>query len=893
MKISELEDLYNQFYTFQTLEELAVFFNNFLTKKRNYPRPSNFIKKKDLTFYLYVKKKSNYESFKIPKRKDGEFREIFSPLPKLKVIQRVLNELFQYKFTPKGAAHGFIKNKSIVTNAKQHINRKYVYNIDLENFFPSINFGRVKAILKLYPLKLNDEQARIIASLCCNEGKLTQGSPTSPVISNMACRRLDSKLSQLAKKYKARFTRYADDITFSSNKNIFNEDFLMEITKIIKYEGFKINKNKTRLQTLLDRQIVTGLVVNKKLKVQPKYKRDLRFIISFYRKNEIKAQNWLNANYFSKRYDKKNAPKIENYIEGKLNFYKMVVGENNATYISLDRKFKNIELHQKEIADSLEKLDSNFKKLNSNTFQKNNYELLISNHINLKILEKNKYKKINRYLQKIKDFQSNNHNIVECEISTSIIDRLNKKAGTSIEHEPIRLSAFLYNCRKTTHILGEVLHSSEALYEDIIHRFEEFNNKELNSTNKFLPESLKIEIRLLLSKLKSDERRKQFSKYTYKSVFKEISPLIKEFKQLIRLGTAADETKISELIQYILSKDLKDSNKFWRIEVDEDVDSTFQDVFTSIVDIGKALELIIQNTKKHSNGIGIIKIKAKRVANSIELEIIDVHSTATKEFDIFRNGIKDNEFGDFSRIANRLKGICDFSVQATFPLTGNQSNEIFVLSKKHDYKSLKIKPLGFTYKLIFYKPLKILLLDDGDKKQRIKQLDYINKDSKLQRIIDLETEYKGGDLSIYNYLLVHKNLEKKSELINDFVSKNNVSIVRFSGGTTQNSKIQGKNDITLSEDDFYDNLGFFLEACLGNDIEPYEIFSKLVSKNKIIPNDSLIKLLDDIRFEKIDLKSIPSEYKKRIEKMIGNEIDLPPFESFRQLKNYIEDNLKK
>ncbi|QKP72473.1 retron Ec67 family RNA-directed DNA polymerase/endonuclease [Bacillus amyloliquefaciens] len=243
------------------------------------------IPRKQLSYVLYVKSINNlYTSFEIHK-KNGGVRNIKAPLEELKDIQRKLAEaLYKHKKKKQGRknklSHAFEKNKSIITNAEIHRNKRLVLNIDLENFFESFHFGRVRGFFtKNKNFLLPIEVATIIAQLSCYEGKLPQGAPTSPIISNLICGILDYRLLKITKKYKLNYTRYADDLTFSTNdKNFLNVQtkFYEEISNELIQAGFKINEKKTRLQYKDSRQTVTGLVVNSKINVNRTFYKETR-----------------------------------------------------------------------------------------------------------------------------------------------------------------------------------------------------------------------------------------------------------------------------------------------------------------------------------------------------------------------------------------------------------------------------------------------------------------------------------------------------------------------------------------------------------------------------------------------------------------------------------------
>ena len=255
-----------------------------------------------------------YKKFKINK-KDGSKREIKSPQASLKHIQKRLSKLLEkcYFEIEKNSnssicffnAHGFLSKKSILTNADKHKNKRYVLNIDLSDFFPSINFGRVYGFFnKNKYFQLENNISSTIAQIACFENELPQGASTSPIISNLITMNLDKSLSVLANRYKLTYTRYADDITFSTNLREFPKDiaYLDEnlnwhlgntLRTIIEKNYFKINDKKTRMQYKTSRQEVTGIIVNKKLNVDRRYIKNTKSAIYQFLKynNEIESKD--------------------------------------------------------------------------------------------------------------------------------------------------------------------------------------------------------------------------------------------------------------------------------------------------------------------------------------------------------------------------------------------------------------------------------------------------------------------------------------------------------------------------------------------------------------------------------------------------------------------------
>lgn len=260
---------------------------------------------KKLTYILYIKKTENcYKTFEIPK-KNGDMRQINAPQDELKEIQRKLaealwkhhNEYVKPNSIQTSISHAFEKKKGIITNAAVHRKKQYILNVDLENFFDSFHFGRVRGFFeKNKEFSIPIEVATVIAQLTCYKGCLPQGAPSSPIITNLICNILDMRLISISRKYRLDYTRYADDMTFSTNDSKFienKEKFLTEITVEIEKSGFSINNNKTRLVYRNSRQEVTGLVVNKKLNVNREYCKTTRAMAdTLYRQGEFKINDF-------------------------------------------------------------------------------------------------------------------------------------------------------------------------------------------------------------------------------------------------------------------------------------------------------------------------------------------------------------------------------------------------------------------------------------------------------------------------------------------------------------------------------------------------------------------------------------------------------------------------
>ena len=246
---------------------------------------------KGLCYQQEVASNIPYTHFTINKR-NGTPRQIWSPIPRLKFVQRWILENILNNLMTHGAAHGFVRGKSIVTNATVHCNSALLIKLDVKDFFPSVHWRRVKGVFRHagYP-----EQIATLLALLCTEsprqmvqqnGKtfyvalsdraLPQGAPTSPALTNIVCLNLDRRLTGLAEKIGLRYSRYADDLTFSlpanstsiknaaqpSDHNHLIGQLLGSVHKILQEEGFILNNDKTRVIRMGNQHNVTGMVVN-------------------------------------------------------------------------------------------------------------------------------------------------------------------------------------------------------------------------------------------------------------------------------------------------------------------------------------------------------------------------------------------------------------------------------------------------------------------------------------------------------------------------------------------------------------------------------------------------------------------------------------------------------
>ena len=251
------------------------------------------------TLWKRVIESKTYSSFKIRKKNSDQYRIINKPSKNLAIIQKKLNYILNLKYNSSHkASHGFEKEKSIRTNAECHLKRNLILNLDIKDYFSSINFARVRAMFMSY-FKFNNEVATTLANICCdNNNVLPQGAATSPMISNIISYKLDKQLDRFAKRYGCVYTRYADDLTFSTNRREFPKEIVSieeeaivsvstNVERIIKANGFEINTKKTRLSDSSKAKYVTGVKVNTKLNVNRDYIRRIRSILHTIEKNVI------------------------------------------------------------------------------------------------------------------------------------------------------------------------------------------------------------------------------------------------------------------------------------------------------------------------------------------------------------------------------------------------------------------------------------------------------------------------------------------------------------------------------------------------------------------------------------------------------------------------------
>ncbi len=282
-----------------------------------------------LCFHSEAATRINYCSFEIPKRTGGK-RLLSVPHKTLSAVQKWILDNILESLPVEHSAHGFIKGRSTLTNAIPHLQKRIILNLDLKDFFPSINFYRIRGVF--YGLGYSPAVSTIFALICSEsprkkmeyEGRtffvatgprsLPQGACTSPAISNQVTRRLDRRLQGMAFQSQWTYTRYADDLTFSTN-SCENDSLIKTLAKIhhiVKEEGFCIHTKKQRIQRPSGCQMVTGIVVNEKPGMGRNETRRLRAILHKAKVDGLDSQN------------KDGIPYFEAWLRGKIAYLYMI-----------------------------------------------------------------------------------------------------------------------------------------------------------------------------------------------------------------------------------------------------------------------------------------------------------------------------------------------------------------------------------------------------------------------------------------------------------------------------------------------------------------------------------------------------------------------------------------
>lgn len=338
-----LEELVSLFRAIQTPEDVATFLG--LPQHQ-----MNFILQRRRSRYAY-------RQVEIKKR-SGKLRTLAIPHSTIKILQGDLARTLNALYRPRPSAHGFLPGRSIKSNAAVHVGRKWILNIDLEDFFPSIHFGRVLGAFTGV-FRISREAARPLAELCCAPtdagGVLPQGAPTSPILSNVVCGSLDSALAEIARQNGCFYTRYADDITFSSNAEEFPsalasvKDGVVQlgpsVIAAIERNTFRVNAAKTRLAGPRQRHEVTGLIVNERVNTHRGFVRQVRAMLHAWERFGLEdAEREFHSLYYppSRR---PGAPpaRFPEVVRGKIAYIHMIRGAADPIYATLFERLAKLD----------------------------------------------------------------------------------------------------------------------------------------------------------------------------------------------------------------------------------------------------------------------------------------------------------------------------------------------------------------------------------------------------------------------------------------------------------------------------------------------------------------------------------------------------------------------
>jgi len=776
---------------------------------------------KQLTWYANPELgRKRYKLFTI-KKKSGSDRQIHAPVEGLKALQKTLAFILQCVFTPHQAATGFVWGKSIVDNAKLHAGSNYVYNIDLKDFFPSIDQARVWACLQLKPFDLFDETkpdpknlktnirrfrtshgetifyrmknreiylvndkrgnlkkyekriaatvpseyegqkiglmkmldhwkrvreklsedagkyihteenettlgrllpsrltiANMMASICCTkievermvDGKwvkekrnvLPQGAPTSPVITNMVCQRLDFLLTSVANRFGLRYSRYADDITFSSMHNVYQtgSDFLSEVQRIIAQQGFHIKESKTRLQKEGYRQEVTGLLVNRAPNVQHRYIKQLRmWLYHWERYGYSKAWFFFRDQYVSEASEpKRDKPDMKAVVAGKLDFLKMVRGAENKAYLKLKERFELLKSRAEVLqeykdirvsdepeenpVDSLKQIDEVSTEQEKGEVKKSDGVVTI-------------FHKPAELVGLLKNFSLNGGALKYATHSWDagrdavMFSTLPEFLGIALKH----FDKFSFDLKKLSNNLNGKIYSflfredigktgwGGMTWEDRL--YFGWSSPELLEACATNP-SLNPEDFILPVKYQRKKDGITLHKFRH---------IIDVFKNQIEIR---DENTV--LQQLIIGKHNKYLSEF---DIDEAVNLDNKTFYTDVQWLSKALDMIFEGIQSRTAN--------KRMSYKVIDDRADLYVLEILHIDSFNRGksIYDEKLqigrGNFGEIGRYLENLCDWSIESQFMEGCYRINYLSSNKDVSTYEELKSAP-GFKHVLTFYK----------------------------------------------------------------------------------------------------------------------------------------------------------------------------------------------
>ena len=327
------------------------YYSDFRGKQLSFFADTNNIQRRCKTFRL--------------RKKHGGYREITAPKGALRGVLQALNIVLQTYDEPTPWAYGFVCGRSVVDNARPHVGKRYILNLDLKNFFPTVTRRQVADCLMAEPFGFSSLAAKLVSGLATvrtknNEEVLAQGFATSPTLSNFICREMDKEIAGVATAQGITFTRYADDLTFSSDADILRlqGELAQQVKTIVERYGFRLNEAKTHLQRRGRRQEVTGLMVTEKVNVSRRYVREIRSLLYIWERygyedackaawKSYKLQHGMTKGH-------RHHVSLNKVLGGKLNYMKMVRGANDPLYQRFVSRYTSLQQTNKREVKEVE-----------------------------------------------------------------------------------------------------------------------------------------------------------------------------------------------------------------------------------------------------------------------------------------------------------------------------------------------------------------------------------------------------------------------------------------------------------------------------------------------------------------------------------------------------------
>ena len=289
--------------------------------------------------------KPEYKTFAIPKTNSAGERIIDTPCDALKTIQRILQDQLQavyYHIRPR-CTHGAIvstsdevRPRNLLTNARAHVGKKHFLHLDLKNFFHTVSETQVRAMFSKKPFGFSKKVAELLTQLVCYRKRLPMGTSTSGIVANFCLLDLDTALQSIANQHDMTYTRFIDDLTFSSKKS-FSKSQIESIRSTIKGEGYIINDDKMKVSIIDDQPEITGLVImGGKVDVKEEYVKQLEADVKLYEK--VVQKHHHQARIFPAGV----LQHFKNHLNGQLAFVRYVRGKDSLVYIRLVKRMKNV-----------------------------------------------------------------------------------------------------------------------------------------------------------------------------------------------------------------------------------------------------------------------------------------------------------------------------------------------------------------------------------------------------------------------------------------------------------------------------------------------------------------------------------------------------------------------